>query len=60
MQRKKIGLVIGLVALIVGWWAFRPELLFIDQTVSETLAAATTGADSPVRLAEGQFRGYAH
>ena len=64
---------LGLVALVVAWYLFRPELLFIDQQVSEafpapaTTAAASAGASSgsqPASAAKpitmGRFKDYAH
>jgi len=48
----------------VGWYLFRPELLFVDQQVNEELAAtasAPTGAPAgPVALATGSFHSVAH
>ena len=48
----------------VGWYLFRPELLFVDRQVNEELAAtasAQTGtAAGPVALAGGSFHTVAH
>ena len=61
MLTKRIiaGVIIILGAL--AWYAFRPERLFIDSTVNESLAAAapTTPAE-PVTLAQGSFHSNAH
>ena len=57
-NRFKITLIALLIAGVAGWYAFRPERLFINQTVNEqfpTAAAATTN-----KLATGQFRSLAH
>jgi hypothetical protein len=57
-NRFKLTLVALLIAGIAGWYAFRPERLFINHTVNEqfpTAAAATTN-----KLATGQFRSGAH
>jgi hypothetical protein len=57
-NRFKITLIAVLIAGVAGWYAFRPERLFINQTVNEqfpTAAAATTS-----KLATGQFRSLAH
>jgi hypothetical protein len=47
-----------------GWYAFRPERLFIDQTVNESLgeAALSAGTETamPATLAMGQFKSIAH
>jgi hypothetical protein len=39
-----VGLAVGVVALVVVWSLFRPELLFIDATVNEAPPAAVVGA----------------
>ncbi len=48
----------------VGWYLFRPELLFVDQQVNEELAAtasAPAGASAgPRALAAGAFHSVAH
>ena len=54
----------GLVVLGgIGWYLFRPELLFVNQHVNEeltTTAATQTGAAGPVALAAGSFHSVAH
>jgi Electron transfer DM13 len=59
--------VFGLVALgAIGWYLFRPELLFVNNKVNEELAAApatdvaTAGATLPATLAAGQFHSVSH
>jgi hypothetical protein len=58
--------IIALAVVVVGWYLFRPELLFISKTVNEDLPTAqpTTMAMSkgtePMVLAKGNFRGLAH
>ena len=48
----------------VGWYLFRPELLFLDKQVNEeltaTAAAQAGGAAGPVALAAGSFHSVAH
>jgi hypothetical protein len=55
--------IIGLVVLgAIGWYLFRPELLFVKTTVNESLptdAVAQAPAATDVVLS-GQFRSYAH
>jgi hypothetical protein len=53
---------IAILGLVVGWAAFRPELLFINRTVNESLPGVSAAAksDAPVALSEGNFRGIAH
>jgi hypothetical protein len=59
MQRKKILIASAAVlALGAGWYAFRPERLFVDQRVHE---AAPQVAAAPAKVeAEGRFHGVAH
>ena len=65
-MKKKVWIGIGLVVAAIGWYAFRPELLFVNKSVSESFPAATVAANtpdsvvSPRQLATGQFKGYAH
>jgi electron transfer DM13 len=40
----------------IGWYLFRPELLFVNKQVNESVAGATVGAS----LLSGQFHGVAH
>jgi hypothetical protein len=64
MSRKSwIG--VGLAAvLVVAWLVFRPELLFVNRTVSEQFSAATqtgtSGSQVQQTILSGQFKGYAH
>jgi hypothetical protein len=56
----------SIVCLIVGWYLFRPELLFVNQTINEalpTVAASTSPAGAaaqPTTLATGMFHSGAH
>jgi len=62
MNRKKwLGLAV-LVLGIGGWYAFRPERLFVNQKVNERFPAVGTASTqaSPVELANGSFHGAAH
>ncbi len=59
-QRKLVaGLVVLLVA-VAGWYAFRPERLFINQTVNEQFPVASANTARPVALAAGSFHSNAH
>lgn len=56
---KQIALACVVVVLICGgWYAFRPELLFIDAHVDES--GPTAGQGQEVVLAQGRFHGVAH
>jgi outer membrane protease len=65
-MKKSLWIGIGAVVVAVAWYAFRPELLFINQSVSESFPASSVAANSasavisPRQLSEGQFKGYAH
>ena len=65
-MKKKVWIGIGVVVAAVAWYAFRPELLFVNKSVSEGFPAITVAANtsnslmSPRQLASGQFKGYAH
>jgi hypothetical protein len=58
-NRKLISVAVVLIALVAGWYAFRPERLFINQTVSEHFPTAAASA-APAALAAGQFHSVAH
>jgi hypothetical protein len=66
MTKRNLYIGAGIVALAVAWYAFRPELLFINKTVNEELPATRTALMSmakgtePMVLAQGHFRGLAH
>lgn len=62
----KRNAIIGLAIVVVagGWYAFRPERLFVDQTVNESLGTVATAAGAPeappAALATGTFHSNAH
>jgi hypothetical protein len=66
---KRRTWVLGLVVLGgVGWYLFRPELLFVNKTVNEGLVTASAstpgqsseGATAPASILAGQFHSVAH
>src|SRR6266705_5303806 len=64
-MNKKVLIGIGLVVAAIAWYAFRPELLFVNKSVSESFPASSVAANtsdsvSLRQLAAGQFKGYAH
>jgi len=64
-MKKKIWIGSGLVVAAIAWYAFRPELLFVNKSVSESFPTASVAANSPdvsapKELASGKFKGYAH
>ena len=48
LRRKWILLALGLPILVVLWWAFRPEKLWIDQEVNEPAPFVTSGDPQPI------------
>jgi len=65
---RKRNALIGLAIVVVagGWYAFRPERIFVNQTVNESLGAVAAPAGTaatdaaPVTLATGAFHTNAH
>jgi hypothetical protein len=57
MSKRAVLILLGAAVLVGGWWLFRPELLFVDKSVDEALAA---GSSEPTAVATGEFRGVAH
>src|SRR5262245_11503098 len=61
MSNRKIAIgATGLGLLAVGWYLFRPELLFVNEKVNEGFPAANASAMKPVALFSGKFHGVAH
>jgi hypothetical protein len=59
MSPKKAGLIaVGALVLAGGWYAFRPERLFLNRTVAEQFPAADAGSTEVVL--SGRFHGNAH
>ena len=52
----------GLAVAVIAWAAFRPELVFVNQKVHESLPVAGIpgSKDAPVILASGKFHGVSH
>jgi hypothetical protein len=57
-NKFKFTLIALLIAGVAGWYAFRPERLFINQTVNEQFPIASAATTS--KLASGKFRSLAH
>jgi hypothetical protein len=65
MRRRTLSLAVAVIVVAIGWYLFRPELLFISRHVHETFpapAAQQTPASPGVlmRLSQGHFHGVAH
>ena len=61
-SKKFVVLVIGVVVMGIGWFLFRPELLFVNQEVNEVLPVAAAEAEgaSVKSLVQGEFITQAH
>jgi len=63
MSKRKIIIGVGVVVLAIGWYTFRPELLFINQTVNEEFPGGSAMASiekGPMSLTKGSFKSLAH
>jgi hypothetical protein len=63
MSKRNILIGVGVVVLAIGWYAFRPELLFINQTVNEEFPGGAVSASiekGPMSLTKGHFKSLAH
>ncbi len=67
MRKRNAIIGLAIVAVVGGWYAFRPERLFVNKTVNESLGSVTAPAGSapaataaPATLAMGSFHSNAH
>ena len=63
MNKRNIIIGVGNIALAVAWYAFRPELLFVNKTVSEDFPAGAQMASiekGPMSITNGNFKSLAH
>lgn len=63
MSKRKIIIGLTAVVLAIGWYAFRPELLFINKTVNEEFpggAAMASIEKGPIAITAGNFKSLAH
>ena len=67
MRRRNALIGLAIIVVAGGWYAFRPERLFVNKTVNESLGAVTpsssaTPAEAVARmtLASGSFHSNAH
>lgn len=59
MKKSRIIVPILVVAAVIGWYAFRPERLIVNQTVNEAMPTAQA-ATPDQKIATGMFHGVAH
>lgn len=60
MSKKGLLAIVGLVVVTIGWYAFRPERLFIDEQVSESFPATAQAKGMPQAVSYGMFHSVAH
>ena len=63
MNKRNIIIGVGVIALAITWYAFRPELLFVNKTVSEEFPGGPAMASiekGPIAVTKGNFKGLAH
>jgi len=67
MRKRNAIIGLAIVAVVGGWYAFRPERLFVNKTVNESLGAVTPTVGSapaamaaPATLSMGSFHSNAH
>ena len=69
MRTRNAIIGLAIIAVVGGWYAFRPERLFVNQTVNESLdttsamaagGTAPAAAAAPMTLAMGRFHSNAH
>ena len=65
MNKRVLIIAVGLIVILVVWYLFRPERIFISTTVNEELpgvgdSQTSSSSKSPVELYVGNFHGVAH
>ncbi len=63
MSKRNIIIGGGIIVLAIGWYAFRPELLFVNKTVNEEFPGGAVMASiekGPMAVTKGNFKGLAH
>jgi hypothetical protein len=63
MKKRNIIIGVGIGVLAIAWYAFRPELLFVNKTVSEEFPGGPAMASiekGPTIVTKGNFKGLAH
>jgi len=63
MRKRTTILGAAAVLLAIGWYAFRPELLFINKTINEEFpggAAMAAIEKGPMPITKGNFKALTH
>jgi len=63
--RGTLSIAAAVIVVAIGWYLFRPELLFISRSVNETFPTTATQPTTPANLtprllSQGRFHGVAH
>ena len=63
--RRTLRIAAAVIVVAIGWYLFRPELLFISHSVNETFPTTATQQTmssnlAPLLLSQGRFHGVAH
>ena len=63
--RRTLSIAAAVIVVAIGWYLFRPELLFISRSVNETFPTTATQPTTPANLtprllSQGRFHGVAH
>ena len=61
MNKRNIIIGVGVVALAIAWYAFRPELLFVNKSEEFPGGPAMASIEKgPIAVTKGNFKGLAH
>jgi hypothetical protein len=63
MNKRNIIVGLGAIVLVIAWYAFRPELLFINKSVNEDFPGGPAMASidkERLAITKGTFKGLAH
>ena len=65
MNRRKLIIAAAVLVVAIGWYLFRPELIFVSRSVNEEFPSSaaqqmTASNASPTMLSQGRFHGVSH
>jgi hypothetical protein len=61
MSKRKLTISLIILAVVgIGWYLFRPELLFINKKVDEKFPTASAASIQPAALSTGEFHTVSH
>jgi hypothetical protein len=65
MSKRNLMIAAAMVVVAIGWYLFRPELIFVSRSINESFPnavaqQATAATPAPTVLSMGQFHGVAH